>query len=118
MGGFYHFASTIREEDLDGRRDGSRIFHAAVIRRKHGATTIGRHTTRRIGYGMTKHRSTKVVTVDALSREGGNGAGKFESLVTLLDGLVRSEFTGSIKVNFTQGGIGRIEKLEEIGKRL
>jgi hypothetical protein len=30
--------------------------------------------------------------------------------------LTEQQFTGYIKVNFTQGGIGRVEKFEEILK--
>ncbi len=66
---------------------------------------------------MTK-RAAKGGAVDLIPRGGGNGADRFEALINLLNGLVRNEFTGSIKINFSQGGIGRIEKLEEIGKRL
>jgi hypothetical protein len=39
---------------------------------------------------------------------------KQHKLQELLTGLTRSEFTGYIKVNFSQGGIGRIEKFEEL----
>lgn len=39
---------------------------------------------------------------------------KFEKLVEILKDLKKSEFTGSLKINFSQGGVGRIEKLEEM----
>lgn len=39
---------------------------------------------------------------------------KFDTLVEMLKVLRKSDFTGSLKINFTQGGIGRIEKLEEM----
>jgi hypothetical protein len=39
---------------------------------------------------------------------------KLEHLVEVLKSLKMSEFTGSLKINFTQGGIGRIEKVEEM----
>ena len=39
---------------------------------------------------------------------------KFDNLLEVLKGLRKSEFTGSLKINFTQGGVGRIEKLEEM----
>ncbi len=41
---------------------------------------------------------------------------KLSRLVDLMRVLVEEGFTGSIKVNFSQGGIGRIEKFEEILK--
>ena len=37
----------------------------------------------------------------------------FEYLLSIKD----EEFTGYIKVNFTQGNVGRVEKFEEILKR-
>jgi hypothetical protein len=39
---------------------------------------------------------------------------KQQKLVDVLSGLCKDEFTGYIKVNFSQGGIGRIEKFEEL----
>jgi len=39
---------------------------------------------------------------------------KIENLVELLKELRRTQFTGSLKINFSQGGVGRIEKLEEM----
>lgn len=39
---------------------------------------------------------------------------KFEKLVEILKDLKKSEFTGSLKINFSQGGVGRIEKFEEM----
>jgi hypothetical protein len=39
---------------------------------------------------------------------------KLNRLVEVLGRLMNDEFTGHIKINFTQGGIGRIEKFEEI----
>jgi hypothetical protein len=41
---------------------------------------------------------------------------KLSRLFDLMRALVEEGFTGSIKVNFSQGGIGRIEKFEEILK--
>ncbi len=37
-----------------------------------------------------------------------------DRLVEILLDLKKTEFTGSLKINFSQGGIGRIEKLEEM----
>lgn len=39
---------------------------------------------------------------------------KFEKLYDILKDLKKGEFTGSLKINFSQGGVGRIEKLEEM----
>jgi hypothetical protein len=39
---------------------------------------------------------------------------KLEKLVEVMTHLVCDEFTGHLKVNFSQGGIGRVEKFEEI----
>ena len=41
---------------------------------------------------------------------------KLEKLVTVMTSLMGDEFTGHIKINFTQGSIGRVEKFEEILK--
>jgi len=42
---------------------------------------------------------------------------KLTKLWTAINGLIKGEFTGYIKINFTQGIIGRIEKFEEILKK-
>lgn len=39
---------------------------------------------------------------------------KHERLFGIINTLADKEFTGYLKLNFTQGGIGRIEKLEEL----
>jgi hypothetical protein len=39
-----------------------------------------------------------------------------ERLQDLITKLAREEFTGQIKINFTQGGVGRVEKYEEVLK--
>ncbi|MBJ6724288.1 hypothetical protein [Geomesophilobacter sediminis] len=41
---------------------------------------------------------------------------KLEKLVEVMSTLVSQEFTGHLKINFSQGGIGRVEKFEEILK--
>lgn len=42
---------------------------------------------------------------------------RFDLLVEELQNASREEFTGSIKVNYSQGSIGRVEKFEEILKK-
>jgi hypothetical protein len=41
---------------------------------------------------------------------------KLARIVELMKTLADEKFTGYIKVNYSQGGIGRIEKFEEILK--
>ena len=43
-------------------------------------------------------------------------AEKLDKLSGLMVKLMTEEFTGHIKINFSQGGIGRVEKFEEILK--
>lgn len=43
-------------------------------------------------------------------------SGKLERLISHLREVQRSQFTGYIKINITQGHIGRVEKFEEILK--
>ena len=39
---------------------------------------------------------------------------KFEKLIEFLKHLKKTDFTGAVTINFSQGGIGRVEKVEEI----
>ncbi len=39
---------------------------------------------------------------------------RLRKLWSVINGLIEKQFTGYIKLNFTQGSIGRIEKFEEI----
>jgi hypothetical protein len=39
---------------------------------------------------------------------------KLEKLIAVMTFLMGDEFTGQLKINFTQGSIGRVEKFEEI----
>ena len=39
---------------------------------------------------------------------------RLADLVSVIQEMTEREFTGHIKINFSQGGIGRIEKYEEI----
>ena len=43
-----------------------------------------------------------------------NRTEKHERLFEMIRGLSADEFTGYLKVNFSQGSIGRLEKFEEI----
>ncbi len=42
---------------------------------------------------------------------------KIEKVIELLNDLNKNEFTGFIRINYSQGGITRIEKNEEILKK-
>ncbi|MEM5788183.1 MAG: hypothetical protein AAGU11_12760 [Syntrophobacteraceae bacterium] len=42
---------------------------------------------------------------------------RLKQLVETMLGLIERQFTGSIKINFSQGSIGRVEKFEEILKK-
>jgi hypothetical protein len=55
--------------------------------------------------GSEKRRDGKVCQLE-----------KFRKLVDFLEDIKEQNFTGYIKINFTQGSIGRIEKFEEILK--
>ena len=39
---------------------------------------------------------------------------RLADLLSVIQEMTEKEFTGHIKINFSQGGIGRIEKYEEI----
>jgi hypothetical protein len=41
---------------------------------------------------------------------------KLDQVIEILGNLMENEFTGHLKINFSQGGIGRVEKFEEILK--
>ena len=45
---------------------------------------------------------------------GSNRMSRLADLLTVIQEMTEKEFTGHIKINFSQGGIGRIEKYEEI----
>ncbi|MBN1105198.1 MAG: hypothetical protein JXL84_17425 [Deltaproteobacteria bacterium] len=45
------------------------------------------------------------------------GVEKLWRLTEVLRGLAEDKFTGYIKVNYSQGAIGRVEKFEEIMKK-
>jgi hypothetical protein len=56
----------------------------------------------------------KVIAVQRAGKENGD---KYLKLVEYLRQLQETQFTGYIKVNFSQGSVGRIEKFEEILKK-
>jgi hypothetical protein len=43
---------------------------------------------------------------------------KLEKLQEVMQEMVEGEFTGHVKINFSQGSIARIEKFEEILKEV
>ena len=48
------------------------------------------------------------------SKETGNKMCRMTDLMKIIQEMNEQKFTGHIKINFSQGGIGRIEKYEEI----
>jgi hypothetical protein len=54
----------------------------------------------------------KVEVVKAVPKKG--GANKLAKLMAYLNSISDQNFTGYIKVNFSQGSIGRVEQFEEI----
>jgi hypothetical protein len=39
---------------------------------------------------------------------------RLEKILELMKDLIKGQFTGYIKINFSQGGISRVEKFEEV----
>lgn len=52
-----------------------------------------------------------------MQKEKKNGEDKYEKLIEYLKTLQQKKFTGYIKVNYSQGSVGRIERFEEILKK-
>jgi reverse gyrase len=46
-----------------------------------------------------------------------NSMKNIDRVLELIGNLAKDEFTGHIKINFTQGGVGRVEKYEEVLKQ-
>jgi hypothetical protein len=62
-------------------------------------------------YPEIRHRARPKV-VKSVDKKKSNG--KLAMLKDYLDGVKDQNFTGYIKVNFSQGSVGRIERFEEI----
>ncbi len=71
-------------------------------------------------------RPARVAAVRKTDAEGGPGASsrasrpcdeRLENLFRILKVLMDNKFTGYIKLNFSQGTLGRVEKFEEILKK-
>ncbi len=54
------------------------------------------------------------ITIKRSAPRSGSRHAKFRRLVEILQEMSDREFTGHVKINFSQGGIGRIEKFEEL----
>ncbi len=65
---------------------------------------------------MSEKIAKKHITRRCVSADTGNSrqGDKFTYLVKILEEMRDREFTGQVKINFSQGGIGRIEKFEEL----
>ncbi|HVN71194.1 MAG TPA: hypothetical protein VMU10_04150 [Desulfomonilia bacterium] len=53
-----------------------------------------------------------------MQRENKGSEEKYKKLIEYLKHLQEKKFTGYIKVNFSQGSVGRIEQFEEVLKHL
>lgn len=63
-------------------------------------------------------RRMKTTPIDEAERERpGKTARRLDMLLDVLREAMQGEFTGYIKVNYSQGSIGRVEKFEEILRR-
>ena len=60
--------------------------------------------------------ANKPVLIKGGYRSKGTGTrmSRMTDLMKIIQEMNEQEFTGHIKINFSQGGIGRIEKYEEI----
>ena len=65
---------------------------------------------------MNMSESTKRILIKSGSHSKGSSSkmARFSDLMNVIQEMNEKEFTGYIKINFSQGGIGRIEKYEEI----
>ena len=52
-----------------------------------------------------------------MKKVNNNQAGRLKKLEKYLKELQAKEFTGHIRVNFSQGGIAKVEKFEEVLKK-
>ena len=64
--------------------------------------------------GTSGMSELKSVPNNSIIPRSGARSTKFKRLVDVLQEMIDKEFTGHIKINFSQGGIGKIEKFEEI----
>jgi hypothetical protein len=63
---------------------------------------------------MSEVNKTILIKGGNRTRENGARVNRLTDLMNVIQEMNEKEFTGYIKINFTQGGIGRIEKYEEI----
>lgn len=67
-------------------------------------------------YSPIIQRIRKQPTTRAMAKKKEKHLKKLEKLKEVMHAMVDEEFTGHVKINFSQGGVGRIEKFEEILK--
>jgi hypothetical protein len=63
---------------------------------------------------MSQGNKPIVLRSGGRSKDTGSKVARLADLVNVIQDMNEKEFTGYIKINFSQGGIGRIEKYEEI----
>lgn len=61
-------------------------------------------------------KTVNMKMVKSKTNPGDEQANKLERLMEMLRSMKESCFTGYIKINFSQGGIARVEKFEEVLK--
>lgn len=77
---------------------------------------------------LHKHNRTRILwcreeglprNIRAFEMENDNrvNTGKYKKLIEYLKTLQDRKFTGYIRINYTQGNVGRIEKFEEVLKK-
>lgn len=57
------------------------------------------------------------MTVNVIQKPREKKLDKLEKLYNYLSNIRNENFTGYIKINFSQGNVGRVEKFEEILKK-
>jgi hypothetical protein len=77
---------------------------------------------RGMGNGCSKRRTGvkfigSIMTANVIRKPKLDHADKLKRLYEYLTSIRNENFTGYIKVNFTQGNVGRVEKFEEILKK-
>ena len=69
------------------------------------------------GLAITTRRPEADGALGPDSRAGGESHERLDRVVRVLKVLMDNKFTGFIKLNFSQGTLGRVEKFEEILKK-
>lgn len=63
---------------------------------------------------MSEKKKAELISNGVRPKTMSRKMSRLTDLINAIQEMNEKEFTGYIKINFTQGGIGRIEKFEEI----